>query len=146
MGAVQSVDLITFHPPHFSSPEEERLHSLCPVRALYAYVQRTRTLRKSNQLFVSWVDSYKGKPILRQCLSYWVVKTIVFCYNNANMEPLIGLRAHSTRGMATSWVLFGGISIQEICAAASWSSPHTFARFYRLDVTEPSLGHSSLGE
>ncbi len=63
MGAVQSVDLITFHPPHFSSPEEERLHSLCPVRALYAYVQRTRTLRKSNQLFVSWVDLYKGSRV-----------------------------------------------------------------------------------
>ncbi len=58
-GAVQSVDLLAFHPPPFSSPEEERLHSLCPVRALYMYVQRTHTLSKSNQLFVSWADSYK---------------------------------------------------------------------------------------
>ncbi len=47
--------------------------------------------------------------------------------------------------MATSWALFRGISIQEICAAASWSSPYTFACFYRLDVTELSLAHSVLG-
>ena len=64
---------------------------------------------------------------------------------NSNLEPPRGLRAHSTRGVATSCALFRGISIQEICAAASWSSPHTFARFYRLDVTEPSLAHSVLG-
>ncbi len=35
---VQSVGLLAFHPPPFSSPEEERLHSLCSVCALYAYV------------------------------------------------------------------------------------------------------------
>lgn len=144
-GAVQSVDLLAFHPPPFASPEEERLHSLCPVRTLHMYVQRTHTIRKSNQLFVSWADSYRGRPISHQRLSHWVVEAIVLCYNNSNLEPPKGLRAHSTRGMATSWALFRGISIQEICAAASWSSPHTFARFYRLDVTEPSLAHSVLG-
>ncbi|XP_052006407.1 uncharacterized protein LOC127660311 [Xyrauchen texanus] len=142
---VRAVDLPAFHPPPFSSPEEERLHCLCPVRTLYMYVQRTRTLRKSNQLFVSWADSFKGKPISRQRLSHWMVEAIVLCYNSMNMEPPVGLRAHSTRGMSTSWALFKGISIQEICAAASWSSPHTFIRFYRLDVTEPSLAHSVLG-
>ena len=142
---VRSVDLLAFHPPPFSSPEEERLHCLCPVRTLCMYVQRTRTLRKSNQLFVSCADSYKGKPISRQRLSHWVVEAIVLCYNSMNLEPPVGLRAHSTRGLSTSWALFKGISIQEICAAASWSSPHTFIRFYRLDVTEPSLAHSVLG-
>ena len=35
------------------------------------------------------------------------------------------LRAHSTRGMATSWALFRGVSVKEICAAASWATPHT---------------------
>ncbi|XP_056112700.1 uncharacterized protein LOC130089419 [Rhinichthys klamathensis goyatoka] len=142
---VRAVDLPAFHPPPFSSPEEERLHCLCPVRTLYSYVQRTHSLRKSNQLFVSWADSYKGKPISRQRLSHWVVEAIGLCYRSMNIEPPVGLRAHSTRGMATSWALFKGISIQEICAAASWSSPHTFIRFYRLDVTEPSLAHSVLG-
>lgn len=28
-----------------------------------------------------------------------------------------------------------GISAGDICVAASWASPHTFVRFYHLDVT-----------
>lgn len=36
--------------------------------------------------------------------------------------PPPGLQAHSTRGMATS--LFKGISLQDICSAENWSSPH----------------------
>ncbi len=76
-------------------------------------------------------DSYKGKPISRQRLSHWVVEAILLCYNNTNLEPPIGLQAHLTSGMASSCVLFKGISIQEM--------------FYSLDVTEPSLAHSVLG-
>lgn len=84
----------------------------------------------------------KGKPVSRPHLSHWVVETFVLCYNNVNIESTKELRTHSTRGISTSWALFKGISIQEICAVPSWSSPHTFVRFYRLDVTEPSLAHS----
>ncbi|XP_055053994.2 uncharacterized protein [Misgurnus anguillicaudatus] len=142
--ACKQVDLMAFHPPPFSSPEEERLHCLCPVRALSCYVNRTRAIRKNNQLFVSWADTHKGKPISRQRLSHWVVEAIILSYNSRGLTPPAGLRAHSTRGMATSWALFKGVSVQDICAAASWASPHTFVRFYRLDVTEPSLAHSVL--
>lgn len=42
--------------------------------------------------------------------------------------------SHSTRGIALSWVWSSGASIAEICAAADWASPFTFARFYNLDV------------
>ena len=31
------------------------------------------------------------------------------------------------------------VSVEEICKAASWSSRHTFIRFYMLDVAEPSF-------
>ncbi|XP_048059471.1 uncharacterized protein LOC125276089 [Megalobrama amblycephala] len=142
--ACKQVDLLAFHPQPFSSPEDERLHCLCPVRALRHYVDRTKALRNSNQLFVSWADSHKGKPISRQRLSHWVVEAIIVSYNSMGLCPPEGLKAHSTRGMATSWALFKGVSVQDICAAASWASTHTFVRFYRLDVTEPSLAHSVL--
>lgn len=101
-------------------------------------------LRKRSQLSVSWADNFKGRPILRQRLSHWAVNAIVMCYKDKNVQSPPGLRAHSTRGMATSWALFKGVSIQDICAAESWASPHTFVRYYRLDVTEPSLAHSVL--
>ncbi|XP_052450263.1 uncharacterized protein LOC128011656 [Carassius gibelio] len=141
----QTTDLAAFHPPPFSSPEEGRLNALCPVRALRVYVERTAGFRKNDQLFVSWATPHKGKPLSRQRLSHWIVEAISLAYACRGSQPPEGLRAHSTRGMATSWALLRGVSVQEICAAASWATPHTFVRFYRLNVSEPSLAHAVLG-
>ncbi len=38
----QVVTLHSFHPPPFASSEDERLHMLCPVRALKLYVDRSK--------------------------------------------------------------------------------------------------------
>ncbi len=43
----QVVTLHSFHPPPFTSGEDERLHMLRPVRALKIYVDRTNFWRKS---------------------------------------------------------------------------------------------------
>ncbi len=48
----QVVTLHSFHPPPFASSEDERLHMLCPVRALKLYVDRSKVWRKSPQLLV----------------------------------------------------------------------------------------------
>lgn len=47
--------------------------------------------------------------------------------------------AQSTRGLTTLLALYKRVSMQEDHAAASWSSPHTLSRFYRLDVMAPPL-------
>ncbi len=41
----QVVTLHSFHPPPFASSEDEKLHMLCPVRALKLYVDRTKVWR-----------------------------------------------------------------------------------------------------
>ncbi|XP_043992826.1 uncharacterized protein LOC122842750 [Gambusia affinis] len=144
VGSCSAIDLVSFNPPPFSSVMQERLHGLCPVRALHTYMDRTKILRKSDQLFVSWAKGHLGKPVSKQRLSQWIVAAIALAYTSKGQQPPEGLRAHSTRGLTTSWALFRGVSIQEICAAASWASPHTFARFYKLDVTAQPLAHSVL--
>lgn len=144
VGACSQVELDAFQPPPHTSPEQQRLHRLCPVRALSAYVDRTRSFRQVDQLFVSWAKPNKGKPVSKQRLSHWIVEAISMAYSSAGLQVPVGLRAHSTRGLATSWAYFRGVSIQDICAAASWSSPLTFARFYRLDVTSQGLSHAVL--
>ena len=65
-------------------------------------------------------------------------------YSSVSAQPPVGLRAHSTRGVSASWALYKGISVQDVCMAASWSSSSTFARFYNLDVSEPSVAHAVL--
>lgn len=136
------LDMSAFYPPPFSSSEQEQLHALCPVHALHIYVDRTQGFCKTNQLFVSWAKPHTGKPIIKQWLSHWIVAAISMAYSSKGLHAPADLRAHSTRGMATSWALFSAVSIQGICSAAS--SPHTFARFYALDVTAPPLVHSVL--
>ncbi|XP_073687910.1 uncharacterized protein [Garra rufa] len=139
-----ALELRAFYPPPFSSEEERKLHTLCPVRALRFYVNRTQSFRKNDQLLVSWATHCKGKPISSQRLSHWMVEAIELAYTSMGLQAPEGLHAHSTRGISTSWALFKGISVGDICAAASWASPHTFIRFYRLDVTAPSLAHAVL--
>ena len=46
--------------------------------------------------------------------------------------------------MAVSTALLRGVSVEDLCAAASWSSPGPFIRFYMLDMSRGSLGNSVL--
>lgn len=138
------ITLSAFCPPPFGSEEEERLHLLCPVRAIRTYVERTGSFRRSNQLFVCYGSQAEGKALSKERLSKWIVEAISLAYSELGRTPPQGVRAHSTRGVATSWALLQGVSVEDICAAASWTSSHTFVRFYSLDMTTAAVAHSVL--
>ena len=139
------VELSAFHPPPFVSAEDERLHCLCPVRALRLYCRETQASRATNQLFVSYGGGVRRKAVARASLSRWIVDAIKLAYTSSDTPVPEGLRAHSTRGVASSWAVSRGASLQEICTAANWSSPSTFATFYSLDVASSSVAHAVLG-
>ena len=145
LAGCKPVDLVAYHPPPFTSEEDKRLNLLCPVRALRMYVDRTAAIRSSSQLFVSWGPRTRGKPITKVRLSQWLVEAISLAYTSKGLQPPVGLRAHYTRSMSASWALCRGVSIQDVCAAASWASPSTCCSFYSLDVADSSLAHAVLG-
>ncbi len=130
----QVVTLHSFHPPPFASSEDERLHLLCPVRALKLYVDRSKVWRKSPQLLICFGAGRRGLATSKQRISHWVRDAISLAYEVRNLPSPLSLRAHSTRGVASSQALFRGVPLEDICVAAGWSSPHTFVRFYNLDV------------
>ncbi len=130
----QVVTLHSFHPPPFASSEDERLHLLCPVRALKLYVDRSKVWRKSPQLLICFCAGRRGLATSKQRISHWVRDAISLAYEARNLPSPLSLRAHSTRGVASSQGLFRGVPLEDICVAAGWSSPHTFVRFYNLDV------------
>ncbi len=140
VGSCSPIELAAFT----ASPGERRAHTLCPVRAVRSYMDRTQSFRRSDQLFVSWAEPRRGQPVTKQRLAHWVVEAIALAYKSRDLQPPAGLRAHSTRGMAASWALFRGVSVQDICSAASWSSPLTFVRFYMLDVSGPCVASAVL--
>ena len=67
-----------------------------------------------------------------RALRVYVTRSAVF--RRLDLQCPLGVRAHSTRGMASSWAWSSGISIHDICTAAGWASPSTFVRFYNLEV------------
>ncbi len=71
---------------------------------------------------------------MKQRISRWLVDVITLEYSSLGLQCPIGVRAHSTRGIASSWAWSSGVSISDICEVAGWSSPSTFVRFYNLDV------------
>ncbi len=130
----QVVTLHSFHPPPFASSEDERLHMLCPVRALKLYVDRSKVWRKSPQLLICFGAGRRRLATSKQRISHWVRDDISLAYEARELPSPLSLRAHSTRGVASSQALFRGVPLEDICVAAGWSSPHTFVRFYNLDV------------
>ncbi len=130
----QVVTLHSFHPPPFASSEDERLHLLCPVRALKLYVDPSKVWRKSPQLLICFGAGRRGLATSKQRISHWVRDAISLAYEARNLPSPLSLRAHSTRGVASSQALFRGVPLEDICVAAGWSSPHTFVKFYNLDV------------
>ncbi len=122
-------------------PSEEAdpaLGLLCPVRALCIYVDSTRSFRSSEQLFVCHVGQQKGKAVSKQRLAHWIVEVVALAYQSQGEPCPLGLRAHSTRSVATSHGLAHGASLADICRAAGWATPNTFARFYSLRVVPVS--------
>ena len=142
----QVLEVDAFQPASASQAEQERLLTLCPVRALRAYLTHTQPLRGAHsQLFVCYGVAKRGLPLSKQRLSHWLVDVISHAYKASGMQVPPGLRAHSTRSMATSWAALRGVPADDICAAALWSTPCTFTRFYRVDVTRPaSVGNAAL--
>ncbi|KAL0195045.1 hypothetical protein M9458_008617, partial [Cirrhinus mrigala] len=105
---------------------------LCPVHALRIYVDRTRSFRRSEQLFVCFGGQQKGNAVSKQRLAHWVVDAITLAYQCQGEPCPLGVRAHATRSVASSYALAHGASLADICRAAGWVTPNTFARFYNL--------------
>ena len=110
--------------------------SLCPVRALKYYLQRTKSLRKGKDLlFISLREGYT-RDITRVTISSWIKKTILFCYENADRSDLqvTQVKAHDVRAMAASLAFKGGVSLDQILESCFWKSHNTFTNFYLKDV------------
>ncbi len=117
-----------------SKEADPALALLCPVRALRINVDRTPSFRSSEQLFVCHGGQLKGKAVSKQRLAHWIVEAIALAYQSQGEPCPLGVRAHSTRGFASSYALAHGTSLADICKAAGWATPNTFARFYSLRV------------
>ena len=116
-----------------NSLKEDR--SLCPVRALRYYLDKTQDLRQGKEpVFVS----KKGftKDISPATISLWIKQMVILCHELSDQEALTlhQVKAHDVRAFATSKAFQGGISLDQILVACHWKSHNTFTQFYLKDV------------
>lgn len=119
------------------------ISKLDPVRALKIYVDRTQSLRHSDALFVLFGGRKAGCPASKRTIARWIVDSISTAYSKAGRTPPLPIKAHSTRKVSTSWAYHQNMTLESICNAATWASPHTFSKFYKFDVFHSQ--HSEFG-
>ncbi len=85
---------------------------LCPESGLRQYVDRTQRFRTSEQLFVCYEGQQKGKAVSKQRIAHWIVDAITLAYEAQGVPCPLRLRAHSTRGVASSWVLQTSVELR----------------------------------
>ena len=110
--------------------------SLCPVRALRYYLDRTSDLRQHKELvFVSFKKGF-DKDISPATISSWIKQTVILCYelSDHQVHTLHQVKAHDVRTFAASKAFQSGVSLEQILAACHWKSHNTFTQFYLKDV------------
>ena len=117
---------------------------LCPVRAIRVYLERTKVLRKKQQLFFISPHSSFSEDIRPATISSWIRKTIVLCYDLNKSTIGKAIRAHSVRAKAVSWAFRHQASLEQILAAGTWRSANTFTSFYLKDISSTSASGTKL--
>ena len=110
--------------------------SLCPVRALRYYLDRTSDFRQNKELvFVSFKKGF-DKDISPATISSWIKQTVILCYELSDQEAhkVHQVKAHDVRAFAASKAFQSGVSLEQILAACHWKSHNTFTQFYLKDV------------
>ena len=110
--------------------------SLCLVRALRYYLDRTSDLRQNKELvFVSFKKGF-DKDISLATVSSLIRKTVILCYELSDQEAhsLHQVKAHDVRAFAASKAFQSGVSLEQILSACHCKSHNTFTQFYLKDV------------
>ena len=112
--------------------------TLCPVRALKYYLDRTKDLRGSSSLlFISFKKGHTS-DIRPATLSSWLKQTILLCYKQAAQQALdlVQVKEHDIRAFTASKAFFTvRVSVDQIMQACHWKAHNTFTNFYLKDLT-----------
>ena len=92
--------------------------SLCQVRALRYYLDRTSVLGQNKEVvFVSFKKGF-DKDISPATISSWIKQTVILCYDLSDQATLyIRLKAHEVRAFAASKAFQSGVSLDPILSA-----------------------------
>ena len=115
--------------------EEEA--KLCPVRALKAYLVRTKELRgpHNRRLFVAPRDP--TRPASKNAISHFIRNLIKEAHVvlNSDLLPVLKAKPHEVRAVATSIAFHQNMSLEAVMNTAQWRCRSVFASHYLKDVS-----------
>ncbi len=117
-------------PGKHMKPLEFKIYSekkLCVVQNLTTYLDKTKSLRDSSKLFISYQKPHK--PVSKDTITRWCNQMM----KNAGIDTSKYV-THSCRAAASSLASVKGVHLKKILESCGWSSEHTFALHYRKDV------------
>ena len=81
----------------------------------------------------------------KNALSFFLRSVISLSFPPASAPPSSSSRAHSIRGVSTSFAFSRNVPLASILAAATWGSSTVFTSFYLCDIQFSSSSGFSLG-
>ena len=126
-------------------PEEEA--KLCPVRALRAYLARTKNLRQEEVKNLFLAPRNPSRPASKNALAYFLKSTILEAYKNISDETikLYRVTPHEIRAVSASLSFAHNLSIDSVLEAAQWRNNTVFTSHYLKDVSIEYQNCRSLG-
>lgn len=125
--------VLPFLCPAPKHPKEVSLHCL-DIWVIKVYPKATAFIRQIDSMFVFSLGPRKGHPASKATIEQWIRNSILRAYAQKQKLPLVLLRVHSTGSVWVSWASRHQASVAQLCKAATWSSVHTSAKFYQVDV------------
>ena len=110
--------------------------TLCLVRALRYYLDRTKDLRGSRSLFFISFKKGHTSDIRPATLCSWLKQTILLCYKQVDQQALdlVQVKVHDIRAFAASKAFYGGVSVEQIMQVCHWKAHNTLTNFYLKDL------------
>ena len=113
---------------------------LCPVKCLDCYINRTSSHREKDQFLLRSFIKPFGK-VTPTSISRWLTQIIILSGGPVLKKSHKG---HSVRGVATSYGLDRGLSVNDIINAGDWKQDGVFFKYYYNPTSEGKLGKAIL--
>ena len=117
-------------------PAFESNSNLCPVNVLKVYVERTQSIRKTENSLILMTT-----PKHHPTTAATIARQIKTGLSKAGIDTSI-FKAHSKCSASTSAAADAGLSVSEIMVVADWSSASVFEKFYYCPHRSSSFGLS----
>ena len=113
-------------------------NTCCVYSAVAEYIKRTKELRKTGHLWISWTKPYLA--VSRDSISRWLKLVLKASGIDTNV-----FGGHSTRMASTSKAKTQGVGLSSIITTAGWNTTTNFYKYYLRNV-EPENHRQAFAE